>query len=382
MPSLVTSIIGGIQGRSAAKNAAKENAAAADSARAQLLANAERVNPAITLASTVAGAGVRTSAEAAAAAAREAAARAAGGVTGATSTAATGIRDAGATAGAGVTAATTQANELLDPYLTAGGDAMTRLTAGLGPGGGLDEKFDASMLPDDPSYQFRLNEGMKALERSAAARGAGQGGAAAKALTRYSQGVASTEYAAAFDRFERGKADKFKQLELLSGVAGLGANASARAGENLTAGARYAGDIGVGTERTAGDFEVGGARYGGDADINAAQFGANAGTRAAEYEGNTGIRAAEVVAQNTTDAARAGADLTMAAGDARAQGHVGAANAWNGMLSGIGRVGDAAIAGGLAGGTGFNLRGVFRQPTPPSTSRLVTGRSGIPGYPA
>lgn len=45
-----------------------------------------------------------------------------------------------------------------------------------------------------PDYQFRLNEGMKAIERSAAARGGLRSGATMKAVGNYAQGVASGEW--------------------------------------------------------------------------------------------------------------------------------------------------------------------------------------------
>lgn len=45
-----------------------------------------------------------------------------------------------------------------------------------------------------PGYQFRLDEGTRALDRSASARGLLLSGAQNKALTRYGQGVASEEF--------------------------------------------------------------------------------------------------------------------------------------------------------------------------------------------
>lgn len=47
----------------------------------------------------------------------------------------------------------------------------------------------------DPSYQFRLNEGLKALERSAAARGMLRTGNTLQDLMKYGQDYASQEYA-------------------------------------------------------------------------------------------------------------------------------------------------------------------------------------------
>ena len=60
--------------------------------------------------------------------------------------------------------------------------------------------FVAPTVTDDPGYQFRLQEGMKALERSAAARGGVLSGATAKDIANYSQGLASQEYGNAYNR--------------------------------------------------------------------------------------------------------------------------------------------------------------------------------------
>jgi hypothetical protein len=52
----------------------------------------------------------------------------------------------------------------------------------------------------DPSYQWRLNQGQQAVERSGAARGMTLSGAQLKGLTNYGQGAASQEYGAQFGR--------------------------------------------------------------------------------------------------------------------------------------------------------------------------------------
>lgn len=58
-------------------------------------------------------------------------------------------------------------------------------TAPVGPYGGL---------LTSPGYQFRLDEGIKAIDRSASARGLVRSGATAKAVQRYGEGLASSEY--------------------------------------------------------------------------------------------------------------------------------------------------------------------------------------------
>ena len=63
---------------------------------------------------------------------------------------------------------------------------------------------DALNFQQDPSYQFRFNEGQKALQRSAAARGTLLSGGFAKALQNYGQQAASQEYGNAYDRAMQG----------------------------------------------------------------------------------------------------------------------------------------------------------------------------------
>lgn len=58
----------------------------------------------------------------------------------------------------------------------------------------------AEDLARDPSYQFRLAEGQKALERGAASRGGLLSGGALRGLERYAQDYASTEYGNVYSR--------------------------------------------------------------------------------------------------------------------------------------------------------------------------------------
>lgn len=52
----------------------------------------------------------------------------------------------------------------------------------------------------DPGYQFRMDEGTRALERSASARGILNSGGTLRSATRYAQDYASNEYQRVFDR--------------------------------------------------------------------------------------------------------------------------------------------------------------------------------------
>ena len=61
---------------------------------------------------------------------------------------------------------------------------------------GLPQNFSysASDMSQDPGYQFAMDQGTKALSRSAASQGGALGGAAAKSLEQYAQGTASQFY--------------------------------------------------------------------------------------------------------------------------------------------------------------------------------------------
>jgi hypothetical protein len=67
--------------------------------------------------------------------------------------------------------------------------------------------FDPSIITRTPGYQFRLQQGQQALERSAAARGRALSGQQLQALSGYGQGMAAQEFG-----------DYFNRLAALSGV--------------------------------------------------------------------------------------------------------------------------------------------------------------------
>lgn len=66
----------------------------------------------------------------------------------------------------------------------------------------LMRNFSVEDFQADPGYAFRMSEGMKALERSAAARGGLLSGSTLKGTQRFGQDLASQEYANAFNRFQ------------------------------------------------------------------------------------------------------------------------------------------------------------------------------------
>ena len=94
--------------------------------------------------------------------------------------------------------------------------------------GNLMHDFTNEDFVKDPGYQFRLNEGAKAVQGSASAQGGLLSGAAMKAMQRYGQGYASNEFANAFNRDTANKQNRFNRL---SGVIDTGARAAGITGQ-------------------------------------------------------------------------------------------------------------------------------------------------------
>lgn len=111
------------------------------------------------------------------------------------------------------------------PWYSAGIDALGNLTGNLDD---YSKTFSMADFQQDPGYQFRLNEGLKALNASAAGRGSRLGGGQMKALTRYGQDYASGEYNNAYNRFN---ADRDQRWNKLAGLAGVGQSATGQMGQ-------------------------------------------------------------------------------------------------------------------------------------------------------
>lgn len=106
--------------------------------------------------------------------------------------------------------------------------------------GSLLRNFQASDFETDPGYQFRLGEGQKQIESSAAARGGLLSGAAAKALTKYNQNFASNEYGNAYNRFNANQTNTYNRLAGIAGVGQQATNQLQQAGTNYATGASNA----------------------------------------------------------------------------------------------------------------------------------------------
>ena len=100
-------------------------------------------------------------------------------------------------------------------------------SAGQAPGNGQQDAF--ALFRNQPGYQFGLNEGEKAVQASAAARGGLNSGATLKALTKF-----GTDYAD-----QQGYTPYMNRLAALSGMAQTSTNTTGQLGAN------YANQVGA-----------------------------------------------------------------------------------------------------------------------------------------
>lgn len=175
------------------------------------------------------------------------------------------------------------------PWLNAGKEALGGLTDYIGQNKQFDDKWggrlesayqggqltgglDPNNFQNDPSYQFRKQQGMDGLQSSAAAGGSLLSGAALKSLNQYNSDLASQEYGNAW---QRDQAEKQNLFGVLSGNRSqdysLFSNEDTRQYNQL---ANMAG-VGQQTANNLGVFGQQNAATQGDARINGANMQAN-----------------------------------------------------------------------------------------------------------
>lgn len=134
-----------------------------------------------------------------------------------------------------------QAREDLAPYRAVGPPQVAALGTEIDE---LTRPFGESDFRADPGYQFRLDEGEKAINRAAAARGGFSNPATVKALSAHAGGLADQTYGDAFSRYQVGQGNRFNRLMALAGVGGNAVSAGLGAGSNF---AGNASQIAMGT---------------------------------------------------------------------------------------------------------------------------------------
>ncbi len=99
--------------------------------------------------------------------------------------------------------------------------------------GALMRDFGLGDFEKDPGYQFRQEEGEKAMRRRASASGGIYSGAAMKDAMRFNQGMATDEYGKAFDRFQVNRTNKLNPLFSLAGMGQQSSNTLGQAGQGM-----------------------------------------------------------------------------------------------------------------------------------------------------
>lgn len=157
---------------------------------------------------------------------------------------------------------------LQEPFRQVGVNALPELVAA-----SRYEPFTAAKFQADPGYAFRLKEGLRALDRSAAARGGLLSGNQLRGVTEYGQELASQEFTNAFNRYQAERAARLQPLQSLAGMSQSSANtltgAAGQLGANI--GSTYsqlgqnigANLIGAGNARASGYMGIANALTGG-----------------------------------------------------------------------------------------------------------------------
>ena len=131
------------------------------------------------------------------------------------------------------------------PFLEAGYKGENRLLDLLGLSGNTGaagygsagKNFSMQDFQADPGYAFRMSEGLKALDRTAAARGGLLSGGALKGAERYGQDLGSQEYQNAYNRYQTNRSNILNPLQSLAGQGQTTANTLGQASQNYAANA-------------------------------------------------------------------------------------------------------------------------------------------------
>lgn len=169
----------------------------------------------------------------------------------------------------------TEANE--QPFLAAGGNALTALQAGTGtaPGGTGSgplntpyptmAPFTTAQFQNSPGYQFQLQQGEGAVLNNASAIGGVNSGNTLRALTQVGQGTANQDYWNAYNAYVNNYQQGYQQytnnqnqtFNQLQTLAGSGQNAAGNLGALGSATAGNVGNIATGTAAQIGANTIG-----------------------------------------------------------------------------------------------------------------------------
>lgn len=145
------------------------------------------------------------------------------------------------------------------PYYQAGVNALSQMQGQIGA---MPPAFTGQVdLARDPGYAFRLSEGLKAMERGAAARGGLMSGAALRAGQRFGQELASQEFGNAYNRalteYNAARARESEGYNRLAGLAGVGGTTAQQIGLAGQQFGQQAGNLLSGTASNIGNIMMG-----------------------------------------------------------------------------------------------------------------------------
>jgi hypothetical protein len=124
-----------------------------------------------------------------------------------------------------------QVRDSAQPFMQYGQNALTTLAPLIGTAPGtnpLTAPYTAAFRPtmeqlqQTPGYQFALDQGLRAVQNAAAARGLGSSGNALRGAAEYATGLASQTYQQQFQNYW---ANNLNAFNMLSGAGGMGLNA-------------------------------------------------------------------------------------------------------------------------------------------------------------
>jgi hypothetical protein len=219
------------------------------------------------------------------------------------------------------------ANTGLNPYSTTGNTATTMINSGL-QDGQFSGQPSVSQVENTPGYQFELQQGLNAVNRSAAAQGGALSGGDIKAADSYANGLAGTNYQQAFSNYETAQQNSFQNLMQASNA---GQTASTQQGLNT---------INTG-------------EYNATSNNQANEFAAGANNNASQYSATMNNNAADQTATNTNNAAIYGGNaLLTGAGFSAAGSNAGTSFLANGLGNAGSQIANGAGGAGSGGGVG------------------------------
>lgn len=142
-----------------------------------------------------------------------------------------------------------------EPWIAAGRSALESLITKIADGSFDLRKYGMADLVQDPGYQFRVEQGSKALDRTAAARGKLISGNQLQAAVDYGQEAGSQEFSNAYARTSRERDLEYGRLADMSNtglsaqnaLSGVASNFANSAGGTIAAGGQAAADAAVNT---------------------------------------------------------------------------------------------------------------------------------------